>query len=225
VSIYKIGKELLFPHPSYADEDGLLAFGGDLSPERVLLAYSNGIFPWYSKNSPILWWSPDPRFVLFPDKLKVSKSMKKFIKKEVYTVTFDREFSEVISLCGLLREKEGTWINEEIKEAYTRLHLMNLAHSVEVWENGELVGGLYGVAIGRCFFGESMFSKKENASKTGFIAVVEFLKKMGFIIIDCQVYTKHLESLGGESIPRSEFLKIIKKGFQYETLQYKWENS
>jgi len=225
VSIYKIGKELLFPHPSHADEDGLLAFGGDLSPERVLLAYSNGIFPWYSKNSPILWWSPDPCFILFPDKLKVSKSMKKFIKKEAYTVTFDRKFSEVISLCGLLREKEGTWITEEIKEAYTRLHLMNLAHSVEVWENGELVGGLYGVAIGRCFFGESMFSKKENASKTGFIAVVEFLKKMGFIIIDCQVYTKHLESLGAESIPRGEFLKIIKKGFQYETLQYKWENS
>lgn len=224
MSIYKVGKELVFPHPSYADKDGLLAFGGDLSPDRLLLAYSNGIFPWYSKDYPILWWSPDPRFVLFPEKLKISKSMKKFMKKEIYRVTFDTAFREIIHFCGLLREKDGTWITEEMKEAYYTLHKLNLAHSVEVWEGSELVGGLYGVSIGRCFFGESMFSKKDNASKTGFITLVEFLKKRGFIIIDCQVHTKHLESLGGEPIPREQFLKIIKKGFQYETLKYQWEN-
>ena len=208
--------------PELADEEGLLAFGGDLSPERLILAYENGIFPWFSDDSPILWWSPDPRFIIFPDKLKISKSMKKFLKKTDYKVTFDTAFKDVISNCASLREKDGTWITKEMQDAYCRLYNLNLAHSVEVWDNSELIGGLYGVSIGKCFFGESMFSKKDNSSKTGFITLVDFLRKKGFLIIDCQVHTKYLESLGGEHISRKEFLKIIKNGFKFETLNYKW---
>lgn len=223
MTVYRLGREILFPYPELADEDGLLAVGGDLSPERVLLAYQNGIFPWYSSDSPILWWSPDPRFVLFPEKLKVSSSMKKFLKKTGYKVTFDTAFKDVISSCASMREESGTWITAEMQNAYCRLHELNLAHSVEVWENDELVGGLYGVSIGRCFFGESMFSKKSNSSKTGFITLVNFLKEKGFLIIDCQVHTNYLESLGAEHIPRKEFLKIIKNGFEFETMQYKWK--
>lgn len=223
MTVYRLGREILFPYPELADEDGLLAVGGDLSPERVLLAYQNGIFPWYSSNSPILWWSPNPRFVLFPDKLKLSSSMKKFLRKTGYKVTFDTAFKDVISSCASMREEDGTWITAEMQNAYCRLHELNLAHSVEVWENGELVGGLYGVSIGRCFFGESMFSKKSNSSKTGFITLVNFLKEKGFLIIDCQVHTNYLESLGAEHIPRKEFLKIIKNGFEFETMQYKWK--
>ena len=223
MTVYRLGREILFPYPELADEDGLLVVGGDLSPERVLLAYQNGIFPWYSSDSPILWWSPDPRFVLFPEKLKVSSSMKKFLKKTGYKVTFDTAFKDVISSCASMREESGTWITAEMQNAYCRLHELNLAHSVEVWENDELVGGLYGVSIGRCFFGESMFSKKSNSSKTGFITLVNFLKEKGFLIIDCQVHTNYLESLGAEHIPRKEFLKIIKNGFEFETMQYKWK--
>ncbi len=225
MAVYELGKALVFPPVDSSEEDGLLAFGGDLSAKRVILAYESGIFPWFSEGYPILWWSPDPRFVLFPDKLKISSSMKKFMKKTSYTVTFDTYFKEVITSCAKMREESGTWITKEMQEAYCNLHSLNLAHSVEVWENGELIGGLYGVSIGRCFFGESMFSKKMNGSKFGFITLVEFLKKKGFIIIDCQVHTNYLESLGAEHIPRKEFLQIIKKGFESNTMKYKWELS
>ena len=222
MSVYQLGKSLIFPMPELADKDGLLAFGGDLSPERLILAYQNGIFPWFSDDSPILWWSPNPRFVLFPDNLKISKSMKKFLKKTNYKVTFDTAFRDVILNCASLREKDGTWITKEMQDAYCKLYELNLAHSVEVWDNDELIGGLYGVSLGKCFFGESMFSKKDNGSKTGFITLVNFLRKNGFVIIDCQVHTNYLESLGAEHIPRNNFLKIIKNGFKFENLNYKW---
>lgn len=222
MSVYQLGKSLIFPIPELADKDGLLAFGGDLSPERLILAYQNGIFPWFSDDSPILWWSPNPRFVLFPDNLKISKSMKKFLKKTNYKVTFDTAFRDVILNCASLREKDGTWITKEMQDAYCKLYELNLAHSVEVWDNDELIGGLYGVSLGKCFFGESMFSKKDNSSKTGFITLVNFLRKNGFVIIDCQVHTNYLESLGAEHIPRNNFLKIIKNGFKFENLNYKW---
>lgn len=220
--VYKLDDKIWFPHPSNADNDGLLAFGGDLSLKRLILAYSNAIFPWYSEDSPILWWSPDPRFVLFPKKIKISSSMKKFIKKSNFNVTFDTAFKDVIDNCGKLREEDGTWILPEMKKAYYNLHLKGLAHSVEVWNGDKLVGGLYGVSIGKCFFGESMFSIESNASKFGFIKLTEYLIKNNFIIIDCQVYTKHLESLGAESISRIQFLEIISKGFEFQTMQYKW---
>lgn len=219
--VYKLDDKIWFPHPSNADNDGLLAFGGDLSLKRLILAYSNAIFPWYSEDSPILWWSPDPRFVLFPKKIKISSSMKKFIKKSNFNVTFDTAFKDVIDNCGKLREEDGTWILPEMKKAYYHLHLKGLAHSVEVWNGDKLVGGLYGVSIGKCFFGESMFSIESNASKFGFIKLTEYLIKNNFIIIDCQVYTKHLESLGAESISRIQFLEIISKGFEFQTMQYK----
>lgn len=219
--VYKLDDKIWFPHPSNADNDGLLAFGGDLSLKRLILAYSNAIFPWYSEDSPILWWSPDPRFVLFPKKIKISSSMKKFIKKSNFNVTFDTAFKDVIDNCGKLREEDGTWILPEMKKAYYNLHLKGLAHSVEVWNGDKLVGGLYGVSIGKCFFGESMFSIESNASKFGFIKLTEYLIKNNFIIIDCQVYTKHLESLGAESISRIQFLEIISKGFEFQTMQYK----
>lgn len=222
MSVYQLGKSLIFPIPELADKDGLLAFGGDLSPERLILAYQNGIFPWFSDDSPILWWSPNPRFVLFPDNLKISKSMKKFLKKTNYKFTFDTAFRDVILNCASLREKDGTWITKEMQDAYCKLYELNLAHSVEVWDNDELIGGLYGVSLGKCFFGESMFSKKDNGSKTGFITLVNFLRKNGFVIIDCQVHTNYLESLGAEHIPRNNFLKIIKNGFKFENLNYKW---
>ena len=220
--VYKLDDKIWFPHPSNADNDGLLAFGGDLSLKRLILAYSNAIFPWYSEDSPILWWSPDPRFVLFPKKIKISSSMKKFIKKSNFNVTFDTAFKDVIDNCGKLREEDGTWILPEMKKAYYNLHLKGLAHSVEVWNGDKLVGGLYGVSIGKCFFGESMFSIESNASKFGFIKLTEYLIKNNFIIIDCQVYTKHLESLGAESISRIQFLEISSKGFEFQTMQYKW---
>ena len=220
--VYKLDDKIWFPHPSNADNDGLLAFGGDLSLKRLILAYSNAIFPWYSEDSPILWWSPDPRFVLFPKKIKISSSMKKFIKKSNFNVTFDTAFKDVIDNCGKLREEDGTWILPEMKKAYYNLHLKGLAHSVEVWNGDKLVGGLYGVSIGKCFFGESMFSIESNASKFGFIKLTEYLIKNNFIIIDCQVYTKHLESLGAESISRIQFLEVISKGFEFQTMQYKW---
>ena len=222
MSVYQLGKSRIFPLPELADKDGLLAFGGDLSTERLILAYQNGIFPWFSDDSPILWWSPNPRFVLFPDNLKISKSMKKFLKKTNYKVTFDTAFRDVILNCASLREKDGTWITKEMQDAYCKLYELNLAHSVEVWDNDELIGGLYGVSLGKCFFGESMFSKKDNGSKTGFITLVNFLRNNGFVIIDCQVHTNYLESLGAEHIPRNNFLKIIKNGFKFENLNYKW---
>lgn len=202
-----------FPPVESANALGLLAFGGDLSPERLIQAYTHGIFPWYDSSQPILWWSPDPRMVLFPGKLKISKSMKQLLKKEVFEVTFNKAFEEVIANCAAAKREgqEGTWITREMQEAYSKLHELSWAESVEVWQEGQLVGGIYGIFLKEqnVFCGESMFTKVSNASKYGFIKMVEKLKERGVRLIDCQIYTDHLASLGAEEIPREEFLKYL----------------
>jgi leucyl/phenylalanyl-tRNA--protein transferase len=199
-----------FPPLSYAEPDGLLAIGGDLSPERLLSAYHNGIFPWYQEE-PILWWSPDPRFVLFPNELKVSKSMRQVINSGKFRFSTNEAFQEVMLRCQQVKRQnqEGTWINNDMINAYTRLHQMGFACSAEAWCNNELAGGLYGIRLGNVFFGESMFSLISNASKFAFIRWVELLRQENTAIIDCQVYTEHLESLGARMIPRSEFLEYL----------------
>jgi len=208
--LFVLNNELIFPPVDQAEPDGLLAVGGDLSVERLLLAYRQGIFPWY-EGKHILWWSPDPRFVLFPDELKESKSMRQLIKKNVFEFRVDTAFSEVITNCKTVarRGQESTWITDEVRSAYIRLHKEGYAHSAEAWLDGRLVGGLYGIRMGRAFFGESMFSKESNASKFAFIQFVHRLRSEGVELIDCQVYTEHLESLGARMIPRSEFIKNI----------------
>lgn len=214
--LFRLTEDLLFPPPELAEEDGLLAVGGDLSKDRILLAYSMGIFPWYSVGSPILWWSPDPRLVLIPDELKVSRSLNQVIKKGVFKVTMDTAFEVVIRNCSEINRagQQGTWITEEMIGAYVRLHHSGYAHSVESWQNGELVGGLYGIALGKAFFGESMFAIKSNASKVAFVTLVEYLKKLNFSFIDCQVTTEHLKSLGAREISRKKFLQMLKKALK-----------
>jgi leucyl/phenylalanyl-tRNA---protein transferase len=210
--LFALEKELIFPPVQLAEPDGLLAVGGDLSQERLLLAYKSGIFPWY-EGKHILWWSPDPRFVLFPGELKVSKSMNQLIRKNAFEFTINKAFSEVISNCKTIarREQESTWITDEVKTAYINLHKNGYAHSAEVWLNNELVGGLYGIRLGKVFFGESMFSKISNASKYAFIKYVQQLRSENVELIDCQVYTEHLESLGAEMISREKFVAMLKK--------------
>jgi len=210
--IYRLPKDLVFPHPSLSEEDGLLAIGGDLSAKRLLLAYTNGIFPWFSEDEPILWWSPDPRFVLYPKDIKISKSMKKILKKNTYKITFDTCFRDVISNCSNTRKASGTWITNEMIEAYCRLHELGFAHSAEAWYEDKLVGGLYGISIGKCFFGESMFSTMDNASKAAFITLSKVLEEEKFLMIDCQVHTNHLESLGAIHISREKFLELVERG-------------
>jgi leucyl/phenylalanyl-tRNA--protein transferase len=201
-----------FPDVEDALDDGLLAIGGDLQPERILLAYKKGIFPWYDGDLP-LWWCPNPRFVLFPDELKVSKSMKMLFKKNTFNISINTNFSSVIKACKAKERKgqDGTWIKLEVEEAYTALHRLGIAHSVEAWLNGELVGGLYGIKIGKVFFGESMFSHVSNASKYAFITYVQQLKREGIVLIDCQIYTEHLESLGAKMIMRQQFVHLLQQ--------------
>lgn len=210
--IYRLTEELIFPNPEEA-ENGIVAIGGDLSYPRLLLAYKNGIFPWYSSDEPIIWWCPDPRFVLFTKDLKVSKTMKLLFKKNTFEVTMNKDFKHIIHACGttVRAGQEDTWIVNEMEEAYIDLHNKGIAHSVEVWKNGEIVGGLYGLIIGKVFFGESMFFKISNASKYGFIWLVEYLIKNDIELIDCQVETEHLASLGAKSISRTSFLDLLKK--------------
>jgi len=201
-----------FPHYQYAMEEpnGLLAAGGDLSPRRLLSAYSLGIFPWYNPGEPILWWTPDPRSVVYPNEFKPSRSLKKLINRKTFTVTMDTCFSDVITLCAQPRRNEaGTWIDKDINKAYNQLHEIGFAHSVEVWFEGKLVGGLYGIALGKAFFGESMFSTMDNASKVAFASLCEQLTKWQFEIIDCQVHNPHLASLGAVEIPRKTFLNQL----------------
>lgn len=202
-----------FPPVEMANEDGLLAIGGDLSVKRLLDAYRHGIFPWYEASQPVIWYSPDPRMVLFPHKLKVSKSMRKLIEKETFRVTFNENFEAVINNCASIpREgQKGTWITQDLKNAFLKLHGLGVAQSVEVWEENNLVGGLYGIYLKeqKVFCGESMFAKKSNASKYGFIVWVEKLRSQGVKLIDCQIYTAHLDSLGAEEIPRKDFLKYL----------------
>lgn len=194
------------------EPDGLLAIGGDLSPSRLLRAYKQGIFPWYSHDQPILWWSPDPRCVLFPERLKVSRSLRKTLKQNVYSVTSDMAFRRVIESCAEPRKLgEGTWLTEDMIEAYCHLYDMGHAHSVESWYEDELVGGLYGLALGKIFFGESMFSRRDDASKVAFIQLVEHLQRWGYVLIDCQVSSAHLARFGAEPISRREFVTCLKR--------------
>ena len=212
MSLIALNETIQFPPPEMADEDGLLAIGGDLSRERLLHAYRNGIFPWY-ENRYILWWCPDPRFVLFPSELKISSSMRQLLKKQFFKFSVNGDFSGVISQCKAItrRGQNGTWITEEMRNAYKDLHQAGYAHSAEVRLNGELAGGLYGVRLGKVFYGESMFSQHSNASKYAFIRYVELLQSEGVELIDCQVYTSHLASLGARMIPRSSFLHFVKE--------------
>ena len=207
-----LSKELFFPPVSETNSDGILAIGGDLSPERLLLAYNSGIFPWFEDDEPIIWWSPNPRMVLFLDELVVSKSMRNILNRNVFKVTFNQNFREVISNCQKIKRdgQNGTWITNDMIEAYCKLNEMGVAKSVEIWQNEELVGGLYGVDLGHIFCGESMFSKVSNASKVAFIAWVNQLKKGNYKLLDCQVYNEHLESLGCREIDRTDFMEILK---------------
>ncbi|MGC8765253.1 MAG: leucyl/phenylalanyl-tRNA--protein transferase [Brevinematia bacterium] len=213
--VFKLEDELIFPPVELSEENGLLAVGGDLSLERLLLAYTKGIFPWYSDGEPIMWWSPDPRFVIFFDKFKIPKSLKKVLNKNSFNVTIDRDFENVISQCRICHSlRGGTWITKEMRDAYINLYHHGVAHSVEVWENSKLVGGLYGVSLGKIFFGESMFSLVPNASKVALVKLVEFLKALNFLLIDSQVFTPHISIMGGQNIPRSEYLKILDKALE-----------
>ena len=210
--MYFLSKELFFPPVSEANSDGILAIGGDLSPERLLLAYKSGIFPWFEEGEPIFWWSPNPRMVLFLDELVVSKSMRNVLNRNIFKVTFNQNFREVISNCQQVKRdgQNGTWITNDMIEAYCKLHELGIAKSVEVWQNDELVGGLYGIDLCHVFCGESMFSKVSNASKVAFIALVNQLKKDNYKVLDCQVYNEHLESLGCREIDRTDFMEILK---------------
>ncbi len=209
--MYQLNQDLYFPLIQQANEDGILAIGGDLSPERLLLAYQSGIFPWFNADEPIIWWSPNPRMVLFLEELVVSKSMRKTIKNNDFKVTFNQSFKEVILNCSKIKREgqNGTWINDDMIQAYCKLNELGQAKSVEVWQNEELVGGLYGIDLGHVFCGESMFSKVSNASKIAFIYLVNFLKENNYALLDCQVYNEHLESLGCREIDRNDFMEIL----------------
>jgi leucyl/phenylalanyl-tRNA---protein transferase len=209
--MYFLSKDLYFPPVDEASYEGVLAIGGDLSVERLLLAYRNGIFPWFNEDDPILWWSPPERMVVVPSIYKVSKSIRNLLNQNKFEVTFNQNFKEVIKGCQQIdrREQEGTWISEEIIDSYTRLHEMGIAKSVEVWQNGELVGGLYGVDLGHVFCGESMFSKVPNASKIAFVTLIKYLKENHYKLLDCQVHNDHLEKLGAIEISRETFIRVL----------------
>lgn len=210
--LFVLDKEIAFPPPHLAEPDGLLAMGGDLSPERLLLAYRNGIFPWY-EGEHILWWSPDPRFVLFPGELRIGKSIRPLLNRNEFTFTVNAAFPRVVHQCKKITRpgQEGTWITDEMEKAYCNMHELGYAHSAEVWTNGELVGGLYGIKLGKVFFGESMFSRVSNASRYAFINYVMQLQEEGIELIDCQVYTEYLESFGARMITGKEFRALLKK--------------
>ncbi len=221
--VYRLTKHLLFPPPHHA-EDGLLAVGGDLSPKRLLLAYAHGIFPWYSEGEPIMWWSPDPRTILLPEEFHLSRSLKRVIKGGEYRVTLDTAFAQVISGCSTMPRKheKGTWITPEMERAYVRLHKMGFAHSAECWQGEELAGGLYGVSLGACFFGESMFSRRPNASKVALAFLAGQVRQWGFSLIDCQLATPHLSSLGAREISRDEYLKRLRQALHAPTRRGNW---
>ena len=225
--VYQLIPEvLLFPPTEEAEGDGLLAVGGDLTKERLLAAYSKGVFPWYEAGQPILWWSPDPRLVLIPEELKISRSLRKALRKQQFEIRFDSAFQQVIKACADVRTQqgEGTWIIPEMQQAYTELHQDGFAHSVESWLDGELAGGLYGISLGQCFFGESMFSTRNDSSKVALVALVEFSKQVGIKMIDCQMTTSHLLSLGAREIKRKVFLQNLKIHLEEPTLKGSWNN-
>lgn len=222
--LFRLSKKIEFPPAWLARSDGLLCIGGDLSPTRLLLAYKNGIFPWFSKDEPFLWWSPDPRLVLFPKEINISKSLKKKIKKNRLKITVDRAFKQTIRSCAKPRKRmhEGTWLVDEMIDSYIQLHHMGFAHSIETWRDNQLVGGLYGVCLGRSFFGESMFSFESDASKIALVALANHLRRQDFDLIDCQVTTDHLLSMGAHEISRNSFLDIISKSVKRKNLKNIW---
>jgi leucyl/phenylalanyl-tRNA--protein transferase len=216
VPVYRLPDAHLFPPPSHAEHDGLLAVGGDLHPRRLLLAYAHGIFPWYSEGQPILWFSPEERFVLPSEELKVGRSLKKRVRRGDYEIRLDTEFASVIRSCRKTPRpgQMGTWITDEMQHAYCLLHRMGVAHSVEAWKDGELVGGLYGVAVGRTFAGESMFAHASDASKVAFVWLVRQLQRWGYSLIDCQIHTEHLARFGARMMPREDFLDALHAGLE-----------
>lgn len=222
--VYRLPESLVFPPPHKAIEEGLLAVGGDLRMERLLLAYTLGIFPWYSEGDPILWWSPDPRTVLYPDRFHVARSLRKLLRQERFRITSDVDFGSVIRACAETRgpNREGTWILPEMEAAYCRLHEAGFAHSIEAWEGGRLVGGLYGVSLGGAFFGESMFRRVSNASKAAFAVLVAHLRRSGFAFVDCQVRSEHLGRLGAIEVPRALFLRQLGEALRQPTLAGRW---
>ena len=222
--IFELGDEIDFPPLHFAIEDGLLAYGGNLSTERLVYAYQNGIFPWYSEPNPILWWSPNPRMVLFPNQLHISHSLKQTLKKHPFQIRLDTDFEQVITYCGTVirNGQSGTWLTPEMKEAYIKLHRLGYAHSVEVYQNEKLVGGLYGIALGRIFFGESMFALVPNASKVGFTLFVQYLNQKNYELIDCQVYTEYLDSFGAKLIEREDYISLLTKALEHPTDKGKW---
>jgi leucyl/phenylalanyl-tRNA--protein transferase len=224
VTVYRLGAELVFPQPEEAEPDGLLAIGGDLTPERLLLAYAEGIFPWYEEGLPILWHSPDPRMVLRPAQLRVPRSLRKRLRHPPYRLSLDTAFERVVEACaGVARPgQSGTWITSDMLAAYTALFDQGFAHSVEAWQDDRLVGGLYGVSLGSCFFGESMFALASDASKLGFVKLVEQLARWEFEMIDCQVHTEHLERFGAQEWPRARFLEVLARGLEHETRRGPW---
>jgi len=225
VPLFRLPREVAFPDPRDAEPDGLLAVGGDLSADRLVAAYAAGIFPWYGPGSPILWWSPDPRLVLLPERLHVPRSLAKTLKRGRYRLTADTAFSQVIRACAAAGRpgQDGTWIVRDMIAAYERLHALGLAHSFEAWEGDRLAGGLYGVSLGAAFFGESMFSARPDASKAAFVRSVDYLHTAGVRLIDCQVRTDHLARFGAEEVPREEFLARLEAALQAPTRQGKWE--
>ena len=213
MAVYRLDDTIWLPKPELADDDGLLAVGGDLSVERLVLAYSNGIFPWFNPDDPILWWCPKERFIIRPENIHISHSMKKFMKQHKVEMKIDRDFADTIHRCRMKRESTvGTWITDDMEKAYCELNKFGLANSVEAYIDGELAGGLYGVCIGRCFFGESMFSDKENGSKAALILFAKYLAERDFVMIDCQFHTDHLESMGGERINWEEYRRLLDEG-------------
>lgn len=223
--VFLLSDAIEFPPPHLASRDGLLAVGGDLRQERLILAYKMGIFPWFSDGDPILWWSPDPRLVLYPSEIKISKTLNKIIKKNVFNVTMDMAFDEVINQCAQarLQKKQGTWIVKDMIDAYCKLHKSGFAHSMEVWQQGELAGGLYGVSLGKCFFGESMFTRVSNASNVALVKLAKYLSELSFDLIDCQVATEHLIRFGAREIPRKLFLTQLETSLNAPTQRGNWE--
>ncbi|MFT3917620.1 MAG: leucyl/phenylalanyl-tRNA--protein transferase [Anaeromyxobacteraceae bacterium] len=222
--VHRLTRQVAFPDPSLAEPDGLLAVGGDLSPERLVAAYALGIFPWFSDGTPILWWSPDPRLVLLPPELHVPRSLARTLRRGTYTFTADRAFEEVMRRCAEVPRpgQDGTWITDGMVQAYVRLHRLGLAHSFEAWEGAALAGGLYGVSLGSAFFGESMFSARPDASKAAFVRSVEWLAARGVDLVDCQVRTDHLARFGARELPRPEFLERLAAALERPTLRGPW---
>lgn len=223
--VYQLTDKLIFPPPELAEKNGLLAIGGDLSPERLLLAYSRGIFPWFSEGDPILWWATTPRLVIFPDEFKIPNRLSRMVRQQKFTVTADTSFAQVIHACATIgdRRQKGTWITADMIEAYCRLHDMGFAHSVECWLNEKLAGGIYGISLGGTFFGESMFSREPNSSKVALVALVSKLKAWDFDLIDCQMKTKHLLQFGAREIPGQEFQKLLAKSLSRLTQEGRWQ--